>query len=61
MHIKLEIDDETSIYELIDTVTVAHLKNTKTMLEAETASELDTGDNEEVIKALYVLIKYYGR
>ena len=61
MHIKLEIDDETSIYELIDTVTVAHLKNTKTMLEAEILSELDTGNDAEIINALHVLINYYGR
>ena len=61
MNIKLEFNDEGVIYELMDIVVLAHLKNTKTMLEAETISELDTGDNEEVIKALYVLIKYYGR
>jgi hypothetical protein len=61
MNIKLEFNDEGVIYELMDIIVLAHLKTTKTMLEAETISELDTGNNAEIISALHILIGYYGR
>jgi len=61
MNIKLEFNDEGVIYELMDIVVLAHLKNTKTSLEAEILSELDTGNDAEIINALHVLINYYGR
>jgi hypothetical protein len=59
MNIKLEFNDEGVIYELMDIVVLAHLKNTRDMVGKEVAVDGDGG--KEVYDALGVLIGYFGR
>lgn len=58
MNIKLEFNDEGVIYELMDIVVLAHLKNTKDFLDKK--DETCTGE-EIVLDALNVLIGYFGK
>jgi hypothetical protein len=59
MNIKLEFNDEGVIYELMDIVVLAHLKNTRDMLGKEI--EVYGDGSKEVYDALGVLINYFGR
>jgi hypothetical protein len=60
MNIKLEFNDEGVIYELMDIVVLAHLKNTREVLGKEVTTEVN-GHDKEVYDALGVLIGYFGR
>jgi len=59
MNIKLEFNDEGVIYELMDIVVLAHLKNTREVLGKEI--EVYGDGSKEVYDALGVLIGYFGR
>ena len=59
MKLKLEFNDEGVIYELMDIIVLAHLKNTREVLGKEVVVDGDGG--KEVYDALEVLIKYFGR
>ena len=60
MNIKLEFNDEGVIYELMDIVVLAHLKNTRDVLGKEVTTEVN-GHDKQVYDALGVLINYFGR
>jgi len=57
--LKLEFNDEGVIYELMDIIVLAHLKNTRDVVGKEVAVDGDGG--KEVYDALGVLIGYFGR
>ena len=59
MKLKLEFNDEGVIYELMDIIVLAHLKNTREVLGKEVVVDGDGG--KEVYDALGVLIGYFGR
>lgn len=61
MNIKLEFNDEGVIYELMDIVVLAHLKNTKTMLDQDILHGVGTEGYAYISAALDVLIGYFGK
>ena len=61
MRIKLDFDDESCVFEVVNDLIHAHLKNEKKQLESIQYKEvLDEEEVEKVIKAMEVLIEWYG-
>lgn len=61
MRIKLDFDDESCVFEVVNDLIHAYLKNEKKQLESIQYKEvLDEEEVEEVIKAMEVLIEWYG-
>ena len=61
MRIKLDFDDESCVFEVVNDLIHVYLKNEKKQLESIQYKEvLDEEEVEEVIKAMEVLIEWYG-
>ena len=61
MKIAIEIDDSNVIADMLDTMVLSHLKTCKqNIIEWQAANEEDIKHDKKVVKALNVLIEYYG-
>jgi len=61
MKLSIEFDDDGAVYELMDTIVLAHLKSTRDDMHKWSSRHADDAEqDEEVIKALGILIKYFG-
>ena len=61
MKIAIEIDDNNVIADMLDAMVLSHLKTCKqNIIEWQAANEEDIKHDKKVVKALNVLIEYYG-
>lgn len=61
MKIAIEIDDDSVISDALDYVVLSHLKNSKQIIRLnESTHPDDIKQDKKIIKALNVLIEYYG-
>ena len=61
MKIAIEIDDNNVIADMLDTMVLSHLKTCKqNIIEWQATNEEDIKHDKKVVKALNVLIEYYG-
>jgi len=61
MKIAIEIDDDNVISDALDSIVLSHLKNSKQIIRLnESVHPDDIKQDKKIIKALDVLITYYG-
>ena len=62
MRIKLDFDDESAVFEVMNTLFVAYMKNEKEEYEKWKQDETMVYDEEldKIVEAMDVLINYYG-
>lgn len=62
MRIKLDFDDESAVFEVMNTLFVAYMKNEKEEYEKWRKDETMVYDEEldKIVEAMDVLINYYG-
>ena len=61
MKIAIEIDDDSVISDALDYVVLSHLKNAKQIIKLTKSTHPDDiKQDRKVLKALNVLIEYYG-
>lgn len=59
MKLKININDENPVYELLDNITAVHLKNTRKHLKSK-SNRVDIKAEKQLIQALDILIDYFG-
>lgn len=61
MKISIEIDDDNVISDALDSIVLSHLKNSKQIIKLNKSPHPDDiKQDKKVLKALNVLIEYYG-
>jgi len=61
MKLSIEFDDDGAVYELMDTIVLAHLKSTREDMHKWSSRHADDAEQDkEVIKSLDTLINYFG-
>jgi hypothetical protein len=61
MKISIEIDDDNVISDALDSIVLSHLKNSKQIIKLNQSTHPDDiKQDKKVLKALNVLIEYYG-
>ena len=62
MKINIDLDDNSPLYDVLDSVVLGYLKNSLDLVENKFVSthEDDVKQDKKVRKALLVLIDYYG-
>ena len=61
MKIAIEIDDNNAIADMLDAMVLSHLKNCRqNIIDWQSTNEEDIKHDKKVLKALNVLIEYYG-
>lgn len=64
MRIKLNFDDEQQAYELLNKLLVEYMKNeiqsTKEYLESDLIGEDEIDQQNQILNALEVVVKYYS-
>jgi len=61
MKIAIEIDDDNVISDALDSIVLSHLKNSKQIIRLnKSVHPDDIKQDKNIIKALDVLIEYYG-
>lgn len=61
MKIAIEIDDNNIIADMLDTMVLSHLQNCRqNIVDWQSTYQDDIKHNKKVLKALNVIIEYYG-
>ena len=61
MKIAIEIDDNNIIADVLDTMVLSHLKTCKqNIIDWQSTNKEDIKHDKKVVKALNVIIEYYG-